>query len=176
TLSAEEGRAYTAAGLGLRADLAVRVLDDDLSPPPAGQARVRVVQGAGDAGDVGLRWNGAPMVDALAFGSATEYVDVPAGSGSFDVRPARGAEARFAVDLAAGGVYSVIVVQDGDGLAAEVEADAVGPGSVPTGGIDTGLGGAAAAGPPVPAGALIGLVGGVGVLGAALLVRRRAPR
>ncbi len=172
TLRAGEGRAYTAAGLGMQADLAVRVLDDDLSPPPAGQARVRVVQGAGDAGDIALRWNGAPMVDAVAFGSATDYVGVPAGSGSFDVLPARGAETTIPVDLAAGGVYSVIVVQDGGGLAAEVKVDAVGPGSVPAGGIDTGLGGAEPPAPPTWA--LVGLA--VGALGAVLLARQRAHR
>lgn len=146
TLEAQDGRAYTAAALGPRADIAVNLLVDDLTPPPPGQARVRVVQGAAQAGDVAIRWNDAPVLDA-AFGDATGYVTVPAGAGSFGVEPAVGVPARIDVDLAAGGVYSLIVVERDGVLTGELQTDALGPDVAPAGGIDTGYGGTA--GPPV---------------------------
>jgi Domain of unknown function (DUF4397) len=73
TLEAAEGSAYTAAGLGPRAAPAVRVLTDRLTPPGPGEARVRVVQGAEQAGDVAIHWNQAAVADKIAFGSATGY-------------------------------------------------------------------------------------------------------
>ncbi|WP_300018854.1 DUF4397 domain-containing protein [Pseudonocardia sp.] len=85
TLEAQEGAAYTAAALGPRAELAVRVLTDDLTPPGPDSSRVRVVQGAETAGPVEVRWAGAPAFDAVEFGTATDYVTVPAGDGSFDL-------------------------------------------------------------------------------------------
>jgi hypothetical protein len=168
TLEAVDGRAYTAAALGPRAEIAVNLLVDDLTPPPPGQARVRVVQGAAQAGDVAIRWNDAPVLDA-AFGTATEYVTVPAGPGSFDVEPTGGDPARIDVELAAGGVYSVIVVEDGGVLSGQLRTDALGPDVAPEGGIDTGQGGTADR--PDPS-AVAGLVL-AGVIAAGLLGTRR---
>ncbi|GAA3230898.1 DUF4397 domain-containing protein [Pseudonocardia petroleophila] len=169
TLEAEPGRAYTAAGLGPNAQLAVNVLVDDLTPPPAGQARVRVVQGAAEAGDVAIRWNGTPVLEA-AFGSATEYVTVPAGPGSFDVQRATGDPAAVDVELAAGGVYSVIVVQQDGELTGQLRTDALGPDVAPAGGIDTGLGGTAA--PGVTPAVAVALLAGAAAAGVAVSRRR----
>lgn len=168
TLEAVDGRAYTAAALGPRADIAVSLLVDDLTPPPPGQARVRVVQGAAQAGDIGIRWNGDPVLDA-AFGTATAYVTVPAGPGSFGVEPTTGEPAQIDVELAAGGVYSVIVVEDGGVLTGQLRTDALGPDVAPAGGIDTGYGGSAA--PPV-APLAVGMVLAVATAGL-LRARRR---
>jgi hypothetical protein len=172
TLQAVEGGAYTAAGLGPRAELAVRILADDLTPPAAGEARIRVVQGAQEAGDVSIAWNRAPMVDRVAFGTATDYVSVPAGAGTFDVAPAAGGAVSVPVDLDAGSVYSVVVVQRDGALAAELKTDARGPGRAPAGGIETGLGGTAGDGatPLWAAGGLLLVVVG----GALLRVRGRS--
>jgi uncharacterized protein DUF4397 len=180
TLQAEEGAAYTAAGLGPRAQLAVNVLADDLTPPAAGQARIRVVQGAELAGDVAVGWDGAPVADGVRFGTATDYYPVPAGRGTFDVTPAGGAPVPVDLDLAGGGVYSVILVQRDGVLGAELQTDAVGPGSAPAGGIDTGLGGTAAgAGTPAAAATpvVVGALAALGLVGAGALTRRvRADR
>src|SRR3954469_7542328 len=46
------GTARTVAGVGLFANLSLAVLDDDLSPPPAGSARVRVISAAATAPSV----------------------------------------------------------------------------------------------------------------------------
>ncbi|QJY49410.1 DUF4397 domain-containing protein [Pseudonocardia broussonetiae] len=174
TLDAEAGGAYTAAGLGDRAEIAVNVLVDDLTPPPPGQARVRVVQGAAAADQVRVDWNGAPVLD-VAFGTATSYVTVPAGTGEFTVVPTAGDPARIGVELAAGGVYSVVVVERDGGLAGELRTDALGPDVAPEGGIDTGLGGTAE--PDVPDAALSAVAAGLLVCTTVGLgVRRRAHR
>jgi hypothetical protein len=179
TLDAKDGAAYTAAGLGPRAQLAVSVLSDDLTPPPAGQARVRVVQGAEQAGDVAVTWNGAPVADGVRFGTATAYYDVPAGKGTFEVSPASGAAVPVDLDLAGGGIYSAILVQKAGGLGTELRTDAIGPGATPAGGVDTGLGGTAPDQDGVPAApiaigalALLGLVG----MSTARRVRARSGR
>lgn len=143
TLDAQEGQAYTAAGLGPRAGLALSVLTDDLNRPGSNQAKVRVVQGAEQAGRVAVRWNAVPLVDGVAFGSATAYATVPAGTGAFDVVPASGAPVGVPVRLAGGGVYSVILVQRNGALVGEVRTDALGPTDTPSGGIETGFGGTA---------------------------------
>lgn len=169
TFEAEDGSSYTAAGLGPRSDLSVSVLDDDLTPPAPGQARVRVVQGSEQAGDVTIRWNGTETAGGVGFGAATEYVPVTAGPGSFDVVPADGDPTAVPVVLEAGGVYSVFVVQRDGALAGEVRTDALGPDAVPTGGIDTGYGGTAQVGDPGP-------VVAVAVLLLAVVGFRYAPR
>ncbi|WP_300018852.1 hypothetical protein [Pseudonocardia sp.] len=66
----------------------------------------------------------------------------------------------------------MIVVQRDGRLAAQVTTDAAGPGAVPLGGIDTGLGGAATA--PVTGWALAGVV--LVLIGAGAVARTRARR
>ncbi|SDG90603.1 DUF4397 domain-containing protein [Pseudonocardia oroxyli] len=143
TLDAAEGSAYTAAGLGPRDGLAVTVLDDDLTTPGAGQARVRVVQGAEQAGAVGVRWAGAPAFDGVAFGTASDYATVPAGQGSFEITPATGPATTVPVRLDEGAIYSAVVVQRDGRLDLQLATDADGAAAAPTGGIDTGMGGTA---------------------------------
>jgi Domain of unknown function (DUF4397) len=171
TLDAVAGSAYTAAGLGPRDGLSVRVLTDDLARPGAGQSRIRVVQGAEQAGAVGIAWAGSPAFDDVAFGTATGYVTVPAGPGSFAVTPATGPAVQVPVRLDEGAIYSVILVQRDGALTARVTTDADGAGAVPTGGIETGLGGTAGIGLP-------GVIAGVAIIVLVLAVggRRRAAR
>lgn len=178
TLDAVEGSAYTAAGLGPRAQLAVRVLSDDLTPAGAGQARIRVVQGAEQAGTVAIGWNSARAFDGVAFGTATDYVTVPAGSGSFDVRPSTGPAAQVPVRLAPGGVYSVVLVQRSGRIEAQVATDASGAGEPPAGGIDTGMGGTAPGGPGTGLPGVVALVAAaaVALAGAGVAARRHPAR
>jgi hypothetical protein len=177
TLDAARGSAHTAAGLGPRSDLAIRVLDDDLSMPGPGRARVRLVQGAEQAGEVSAGWNGAPAFDGVAFGTATDYATVPAGAGAFQITQATGPVETEAVTFDEGGVYSVVLVQGDGALDVRVATDATGTGTAPAGGIETGLGGAVAGGPaagPAPALVAAALMALALVLGAA--ARRRVAR
>src|SRR3712207_9467759 len=84
--------AHTVAGLGYFADLGLEVLDDDLTLPPAGQSRVRVINAAANAQqlDVTLA-DGTPVTTDLAFATATDYVDVSGGPTTLNATPADGA-------------------------------------------------------------------------------------
>lgn len=106
------------------------------------------MQGAEQAGNVSIRWQDAPAFTGVAFGTASDYVTVPAGEGSLDIVPTSSAAASVPVQLAPGAVYSVIVVQHNGTLSADLRTDAAGAEAAPSGGIATGLGGTAPSGGP----------------------------
>ncbi|HEY0637580.1 MAG TPA: DUF4397 domain-containing protein, partial [Pseudonocardiaceae bacterium] len=178
TLTVRAGAAYTVAGLGKYAELALRVLDDDLTMPSAGQSRVRVVQATTTAPriDVSVK-DGAPVATGVTFAQATTYNTVPAGTWTLLAGPPGQQPVELPVTLAATGVYTVLLVDKGGRLTTELHTDALGTGPVvPTGGVETGLGGAA---PPAPSGPLPWLLGaGLALVAAAwagfrVLVARR---
>ncbi len=76
----EAGHAYTVAGLGAEDNLVGRVLNDDLTSPPAGTARVRLIQGSSQAPvvDVMTTHGQAIALDA-GFATSTGYAILPAG-------------------------------------------------------------------------------------------------
>ena len=151
--------------LGPQAGASITLLTDDLTRPGPGNARMRVVQGAETAGPVTVTWNGNAMTGPVAFATATGYVTAPAGRGTVGLAPANGAPFTLPVDLAAGGVYTVIVVQRGGGLGGQLQTDALGSGAVPAGGIETGFGGTADPAPaqgPLAAIAVLVLLGAIG--------------
>ncbi|MGY1812006.1 DUF4397 domain-containing protein [Blastococcus sp. SYSU D00820] len=184
TVQVAADQARTVAGVGPFADLGLEVLEDDLTPPPPGSARVRVVAAASGAPtiDVALA-DGTAIADGAAFADTTDYVDVPAGGTGLRVTPAGGTPADLPVQVEAGSVYSVLVLDSpGGGLTVQTALDAASPGVVPVGGVEAGAGGTAgdASGDAVlptvlTAGGVTLLAGGVlfaVVSGAA----RRAPR
>jgi hypothetical protein len=172
TVTVTAGQARTVAGVGLYADLGLEIIDDALETPPQGQARVRVLAGAANAEtlDVALA-DGEVVAEGLAFATTSDYVDVPAGSVLWRLE-APGVAVRAPVDLAPGSVYSLVVLDDAEGLTVTAVLDAAGPGIVPQGGVETGVGGPSGTGS-------VGLValgaGAVAVIAAALLARP-APR
>jgi hypothetical protein len=171
TLDAVAGRAYTVAGLGAFAKLSLRVLDDDISLPPAGQARMRVVNAAPLAGMLSIRRDAAPVIENAAFGDASPYTMVPSGPATLEVAPDGAKSTTLPVTLEAGGVYTVLVLQRDSVLSAAVRLDARGSAVVPNGGVETGFGGTA--GPGI--GVELLLLGCAAAAGAVLVlaVRRR---
>ena len=147
TVEVGSGRASTVAGVGLFADLGLEIIEDALETPPSGQARVRVLAGAGGAEtlDVTLA-DGTPVAEGLAFASTSEYVDVPAGSVSLQLAAAGAEPTEAPVDLVAGSVYSLVVLDETEGLVVQPVLDAASASVVPRGGVATGAGGAAGAG------------------------------
>jgi hypothetical protein len=140
--------ARTVAGVGSFATLGLAVLTDDLALPPAGQARLRVITAAATAKslDVALA-TGAPVAAKLPFAHTSGYVDVPAGAATLQVAPDGAAPTALPVTLAAGSVYSVVVLdKKGGGLDVRTVLDAASPGVRPVGGVETGVGGAATGG------------------------------
>ena len=161
--------ARTVAGVGRFADLGLEVLEDDLAPPPAGQARVRVVSAAANAPTLDASAGGTGLATGLAFAEAGDYTPVPADAGPLQVTVA-GEPTELPLDLAAGSVYSVFVLdQPEGGLTVRTVLDAAGAGVVPTGGVETGAGGTAARElEPAVVGGVVGLTALTGLV----LVRR----
>ena len=149
TLQADQSRVYTAALLRPRAGASLALLTDDLTPPGPGSARMRVAQAAQGAGSVTVTSNGTAMGAPVAFGKATDYVNATAGHGIVGVTPTSGAPFTLPVDLADGGVYTVIVLQRGPSLGGHVLLDAFdnrggGGGGSGGGGVASGGGGVGA--------------------------------
>ena len=144
TVTVTPGTATTVAGVGYFADLGFAVLQDDLTLPPAGQSRARVINAAGTASSLDLTLaDKGPLAQGLAFATNTDYVDVPGGAAQLSVGGGTAA-ADLPVDLSAGSVYTVLVLDgDGGGLTVQTALDAASPGVVPAGGVETGAGGAA---------------------------------
>ena len=148
TVQVGAGQANTVAGVGLFADLGLEVIEDALETPPAGRARVRVLAGAANAEslDVALA-DGPAVAEGLAFASTSDYVDVPAGKATLQVAVTGEEPTEVAVDMAPGSVYSLLVLDEAEGLSVQPVLDAAGAGSVPQGGVETGAGGTAGDGP-----------------------------
>jgi hypothetical protein len=140
------GTVRTVTLTGLFADLALDPLPDDLSAPPAGRARVRVLAAASGADPVTVTTGGLALAEELPFPAAGRYVDVPAGRAEVSV----GDAAPVPVELIAGSVVTLLVLDDGDGVVLRPVVDAAGPPVVPAGGVDAGTGPVA-----VPAGLLV---------------------
>ena len=159
--------ARTVAGVGYFADLGLKVLEDDLTLPTAGSARLRVVAAAASAGTLDVSGaNGAPIASGLQFAAATDYVEIPGGPTSLRVTPEGGAATDLPIEVAAGAVYSVLVLDaPGGGLAVRPLLDAAGPGVVPVGGVAAGAGGSVDGFPgPVPAVLGVALLAAAGLL------------
>ncbi len=118
TVPVGAGTDYTIAAIGELGDEADQpfeplVLQDDTSDPGAGTARVRLVHASPDAPavDVTLASTGDALFDGLSYGNAADYVEVPAGDYTLQVRgdtPGNDGSvvAEFDVSLAGGEVYS----------------------------------------------------------------------
>ncbi len=180
TVEVGPGSARTVAGVGPFADLGLAVLEDDLTPPAAGAARLRVIAAAATAPTLDVAVSGGPAVaTGLAFADTSGYVDVPAGATAVTVTPAGGQPTELPLQAQAGSVHSVLVLdRPGGGLTVRTALDAAGPGVVPSGGVEAGAGGTAPAGGPSPSVVLTAL-GGSLAAGAGLVVlaaRRTAGR
>jgi hypothetical protein len=135
--------AYTVAGVGKNADLGLRVINDDLSTPERGDAKVRVIQASVKAPLLDLSINGGSMVaSAVKFATTTTYHVVKAGVLTLKVKPSGGGTAtNMHVTLHSDSVYSVLVLDGKSGLKPELLTDATAAGPAPKGPVDTGGGG-----------------------------------
>ena len=174
TVQVEAGSARTVAGVGPFSDVGLEVLEDDLALPPSGQARVRVVSAAATAPMLDASAGGTPIADGLAFAEAGDYTTVPGDVGRLQVT-VDGGPTELPLDLAAGSVYSLVVLdRPGGGLTVRTVLDAAGAGSVPTGGVEAGAGGSA--GQELEPVVVAGAVGLTVLTGAGLLLARRPRR
>lgn len=159
TATLEEGSAYTFAAMGPSADLQQALVTDDLAPPPAGQAKVRLIQASSTADTVDVRAADGPVLaEGAGFASTTDYAPVDAGSWTVEVTATGdGGPVTRTLDLEAGTVNSLVVLEGTDGQPFEltrvvdatgVDASASGgelgiTQATPLGGVATGGGGTA---------------------------------
>jgi hypothetical protein len=152
------GGARTVALSGSFADLSPAVLTDDLTAPAPGTARVRVLAAAAGAATLDLTLpGGRALARALPFGEAGPWSAVPAGPSTAWLGKGSGAPADLPLDLRAGSVSSLLVLDDPDGgLTLRMVVDATGPAAVPAGPVAAGGGGTAGTTSRLPATALAG--------------------
>lgn len=193
----EDGKAYTFAAMGPHAELQKALLTDDLAPPPAGQAKVRLIQASSSAGEVDVTAvDGPVLADGTEFATATAYAPVPAGSWKVDLSTSAGSSVERQLALDPGTVNTLIVLEGSGGQAADltrvvdatgVDASSEGPlgltDAVPLGGVATGGGGTAAGadgsnglGVPVVLGAGLALLVALGFGGRKVLAGRSPAR
>ncbi|MBE1492446.1 DUF4397 domain-containing protein [Plantactinospora soyae] len=144
-VSVAAGKAYTVAGVGRYAELGLKVLDDDLTAPPDGRAKVRVVQASVRAPviDVSVA-EGASIASGVQFATTTAYHQVAPGRSTLRLSATGAKPTTVDVSLTDGTVYSLLVLDaKQSGLTTELRVDARGGVVVPTGGVDTGAGGTA---------------------------------
>ena len=138
-----DGGAYTVAGVGKFAGLGLKVFNDDLSRPANGRSKVRVIQASVAAPVLDVELNdGTPVAKAVPFASTTDYQIVNPGTWTLRLKPTGSSSATtLGADLAAGSVYSLLVLDSANGLTLELRADARGGSTAPDGGVDAGGGG-----------------------------------
>ncbi len=178
TLAAKSGGAYTVAGVGMYAGISLKVLEDDLSLPPADQVRCRVIHAAASTQQLDVGFEGQPpLATNVNFAEATEYVAAPAGKWTLEVSARDQPTVTLPVDVSAHGVYSVLVVDEGGKLAAELltDAKAGSSGPIPAGAMDTGLGGLADRSPASGAEVWLLLLAGASLAAFLGLLRSRRP-
>lgn len=144
------GGVRTLALAGAFADLALLPLTDDLTPPADGTARVRVLAAASGVPTVDVAVDGGPtLAQGLAFAAASSSsTAVPAGRAGVRLT-SEGPVTTVPVDLAAGTVVSLLVLDSPEGgLTARAVLDASAPAvpsapgeaAVPIGGVAAGGG------------------------------------
>jgi hypothetical protein len=175
TATVQGGQAFTVAAVGALASIRGRIYSDDLSAPPPGQGKVRVIHAAVGVPAVDVAVRGGPtLFRGVRFPDATPYVAVPAGTFDIQVRAAAtGKTLLSASDLAVrAGTISTVAAIGGAGKPPRLLpiVDAAGLARAPEGGVPTGAGGTAPAaphGPPVvpTTAAVAGLVALLALLG-----------
>jgi hypothetical protein len=173
------GKAYTVAGIGRNADINLKILNDDLSRPSPGKARMRVVQASSVAPVVDVTTTtGKAIASNVSFPSTTSYAEVPAQRWTLEAKPqAAGVKAaEQAVQVNAGSIYTVLVLDRGtSAVQLTIRTDAAGSATMPVGSVDTGLGGMARAQDPwLPRGVLPAGLAAAMFLSFVAWTRRRA--
>lgn len=174
TLNAMSGTTYTLAAVGRAAnETGLSVLTDDLTPPEPGKARLRVIGAAPSAPTLDVRGPGGDLALGLPYAGASGYRNLPAGATTLVVGPPGGATVELPVNLAPNQVASVVLVDRGGALAADLRVDAEGPTQVPPGAIKAGFGGTAPGQPGEAAGVItFGLLAVAAAALAVVLSRR----
>ncbi len=119
TVTLDAGTNYTIAAIGSAASVQPLVLTDDSAMPDEGNAHVRAVHAIEGGPEVTVQTaDGETIFEGAAFGDATGYAPVPAGSVDLQVVPADGGDPIIdasGVELEDGEIYTIFAVPTEDG-------------------------------------------------------------
>jgi hypothetical protein len=103
---------YTAIAANFVASIQAILATDDSSAPPAGQARLRVIHAAPDAGPVDILVNNQVVLSNVPFAAISNYLAIPAGT--YDVKVNAAGTAVTAIEAnvvaTAGNNYSAVAI------------------------------------------------------------------
>jgi hypothetical protein len=134
------GMASTIVAIGPNASIHLVTIQDDLSSPASGKARVRVVHAATTQPEVTVKTaDGTTLADKAQFGSTGQYTEVPPGSTSLTLTTASG-DTPATVDLPDAANSTVFVLDASGGLTVLAVVDSAGVTETPVGGMGTGGG------------------------------------
>lgn len=140
------GAASTIAVLGTAAAPRLAVLDDQLTPPKAGSATVRLLSATSKAASLSVSTVGGPIIASDAvLGQVTPYTTVPEGTWKLDLVGAD-VPSQQTVVLGSGKVYTAVALDGASGtVMIKLITDASGVTAMPKGGAAAGEGGLAPA-------------------------------
>jgi hypothetical protein len=175
TISVASGDAYTVAGMGPASGLRLQVLNDRLTTPP-GKALVRVIQASLSQQQVTVTAGSKVLARKLAFSKLTSYRSV--APGTWTVHAAGETEAASnSLTLAAGTIYTLVVLDDPGRLTIDSLEDAAASRVAPSGAPATGLGGTAPRpGAPVLPWLVTGAIGLIAAAGGTARLLRKPRR
>jgi hypothetical protein len=173
TIDVSSGSAYTVAGMGPASGLRLQVFKDALKTPK-GMSLVRVIQASLQQHKVTVTAGSQALATNLPFADVTSYKPVTAGT--LKMHASGGTEnTTKSIDLAAGSIHTVVILDDPGHLTIDNLLDAVGSATAPAGAPATGLGGTA----PRPGASLLpwlAIVSAGLLLTAVSAIRRRQSR
>lgn len=175
SLDVMPGSAYTLATVGAgEGERGLKVFVDDLTAPPPGQGRLRVINAAAPTVDV--RSPQEPFAMGLPRGEVSEYRTVPAGTTMLAVGGPDRPSTDLAIMVEPNQVVSVVLVGRDGAVAARPRIDAGGPPAVPPGPVHAGFGGAAGDQPVGGPGVVVFLMLTVGAAAVSTHLARRTAR
>lgn len=136
-----EGQSTTVAAYGRNSHLTMKAFADDLATPAPGTARIRLLQASTTSPTVTVATStGKTIADRARGGTATPYVDVPAGPWTLMVH-ARTSDLHTTVSLVPGSVTTVVVIDTArGGITARPIVDSAAAEQIPVGAVQTGGG------------------------------------
>ena len=166
------GTAETVAAIGKNDDLTTKVFTDDLDEVSGGDARVRIVQASVTHSSVDATAGSTTVATGAAFGDASKYATVPAGSTSIALTAGSDVET-VSQRFAAGSAHTLFVIDDSKGdLTISPALDSAAATETPVGSLAAGGGGLAGGDSQLAMLLAIGAaLSGFGLLGA--MARRR---
>jgi hypothetical protein len=149
TVNVQAGSASTLLAVDDHGRLTPSIIPDDLTAPAGGDAKIRLIQGAADSTTVSASVVGGPqLADDAAYGTATGYGQIPAGTWTIKLTGTGHTALTTRVTVIAGSVTSLLILDHpGGGLELTPILDASSMTRMPAGGVQTGAGGTA---PPPP--------------------------